>query len=43
MICSSVCLFRFIVRSFQRPDSNSIWINPQGQRQEQNARNTQEA
>jgi hypothetical protein len=32
MICSSVCLLRFIVRSFQRPDSNSIWINPPGQR-----------
>ena len=25
MICSSVCLLRFIVRPFWRPDSNSTW------------------
>ena len=30
MICSYVCLFRCIVRSPQKPNANSIWINPQG-------------
>src|SRR5262245_56262896 len=39
MICSSVCLLRFIVWSFlQGPDSSSLWISSRGQRQRKRGR-----